>query len=474
MINSSYGMPPSKARRTLRRIVCSGKAGLAYVDSLTGLSLQAYVMDIVATLLDPKRILRRIRAAITPNLLHLGKRSTIRRIETSALPKICKLYSDDVIGQACFSNEKHAQELFGGFSWKMPILEWRKDGFVMPEFPSSSRLDLIARTLTPGERVVVATDVLEIAFDLFMLGYAHCDFHAGNMFLHSGSLILGDFETLAVYDTCSIPFAKSYDLTGEGLASPHDTGRMHYSHSSDKSLIRVLGVPLEEAMEGMRARLRGELLEACRSFKSTTQADQQILDRRHLCRTEIIYGSFSLPEFKIAPNEAQRDSQRRFTRFGVGVTELSGRTLLDLGCNVGAMSFAAQSFSPVKSLGIEYDNEKVNVASRIARFCGLSTVQFRQGNVDYLGVEDLGVHDVVFCLAIEAHVADPERLYRLLGEVTRQLLLFEGNAECDVELVENRLRAAGFSEIEFRGYCDDDMRPANNNRPMFVARKASA
>ena len=59
------------------------------------------------------------------------------------------------------------------------------------------------------------------------------------------------------------------------------------------------------------------------------------------------------------------------------------------------------------------------VANRVARFCGLKNVMFRHGDIDNLSPDYK--HDVVMCLAMEAHVKDPKRLYRLLGEVSGAL-----------------------------------------------------
>ena len=146
--------------------------------------------------------------------------------------------------------------------------------------------------------------------------------------------------------------------------------------------------------------------------------------------------------------------------------------MLDLGCNCGAMTLEAQQFQPAFSLGIEYDAEKIAVARSVARFNGLKNLEFRAGDVDILEPENVGgKSDVVFCLAINRHVKNPERLYESLGRVTGGVLFFEGNGGTEVDDVLQRLRAAGFVSVDFRGMSDDDCLPKNNNRPVFVARR---
>jgi len=292
--------------------------------------------------------------------------------------------------------------------------------------------------------------------------------------LVDGVLLVSDFETMApLPPETSTAFPVSYDLTGEGLTSPHNTQLMCYRRDAPEALGRTLGVDLEAALDGLRARLKDELREACSSFKAVEAGYDRNRSRRHICRTGRIYGSFSLPYFAVAPSEAQRDSAKRFAKFGLREAELGGRSLLDLGSNVGGMTFAAQVFAPGRCVGVEYDADKIRVADRIARFCGLSNVEFRRGDIDHLDEASLGgPFDVVFSLAIERHVASIDKLFALLGRQTRGLLVFEGNDGCDVGDTTARLRRAGFRRVDSVGVCDDDIKPENNKRPLILARKS--
>src|SRR5262249_24872242 len=129
-------------------------------------------------------------------------------------------------------------------------------------------------------------------------------------------------------------------------------------------------------------------------------------------------------------------------------------------------------FEPAYCVGVEYDADKVRAAQRVAALNGLENVTFLQGDIDTLTIDDIGdSFDVVFCLAIEAHVSDRQRLFKLLGEVTRDVLYFEGDNITDIALVEENLRRHRFVHFEARGMSDDDSEPTNHNRPLLVARK---
>ncbi len=211
--------------------------------------------------------------------------------------------------------------------------------------------------------------------------------------------------------------------------------------------------------------LKDELRAASASFRKRGK-------RHFLSTADVIYCAFSTPAFSVGRDEAQRDAARRLFRFGLDATGVRGKRVLDLGSNNGAMLFELSNFGPASGLGVEYDAEKVDLARRIAEFANLSGLEFRQADVDQLEARDLGPpFDVVLCLALEAHVRNPARLYALLGELTRGKLYFEANASTKPKEVESRLREAGFDEIRYLGTCDDDIVPRNNRRPMFTARK---
>ena len=211
-------------------------------------------------------------------------------------------------------------------------------------------------------------------------------------------------------------------------------------------------------------RLKDELRNVSASFRKKKS-------RHFLSTRDVIYCAFSTPRFSVARDEAQRDARRRLEQFGLRPEDVRGKRVLDLGCNNGAILFQISNDQPAQGVGIEYDPEKVDLARRIAAFAGIERLEFRVGDLDALDARAVGgPFDVVLCLAVEAHVQDPDHLYRLLADVTRGVLLFEANASTKPKSVEAALARCGFTDIRHLGTCDDDIVPRNNRRPIFRAR----
>jgi hypothetical protein len=401
-----------------------------------------------------------------PGVVHIGRRALTRRIMLYGRPWVEKQFANDADGRLAFERELLAQKLFAGRPWLMPMEERGPRTLAMPRFSDEQRLDIAAKSMNEAERLDAAQQAVHAAWEIFERGYAHRDLHAKNFFWMKGQLILTDLETIEAYPESAAPaFPESYDIVARGLPSPHSTGNMCYTADREMSLRRVLGVPFERAVEAVHRTLKDRLREESATFKTASA--------RHVLRAERIYCSFRLPFLTVPGEEVQRNSERRFKRFGIDEKTLRGRRLLDLGCFFGAMTFESQQFQPASSLGIEYDVAKVEVARSISRFNGLKDIEFRTGDVDLLEPESLGgKFDVVFCLAINRHVKDPDHLYELLGRVTGDVLFFEGNGGTDVDDAQQRLRQAGFKTVNFLGMSDDDCLPQNNNRPLFVARRS--
>jgi hypothetical protein len=324
-------------------------------------------------------------------ILHRGKRSISTLIERDGQQFVRKTYSDTEAGRACLESELLAQHTFGGHAWKLPVLSDGPLTLCRPYLPPESRLDIACATISWQEREEVAYQALRILFDIFCAGYAHRDFHPRNLYWRDGTLYATDFETMCEYPPSTRPaFPECYDLTGRGLESPFNTGRMHYVfHRKGLALQQILHVPLYRPLARLEASLQEDLRHASLSFKTASD--------RHNCRASRIYGSFDTPLISVPPRLAQRNSAKRLRRFGISRATLCGKSLLDLGSNVGAMLFESQKYAPARSTGIEYDAEKVAVATRVAAYSGLNRVTFLQRDIDDLSADELGQHDVVYC-----------------------------------------------------------------------------
>ena len=420
---------------------------------------------------DPRRILRAIERRI-PGVITVGERAKTKKVSFRGLKLFKKQYYGSELDRECLEQEILARNLFSDHSWILPIVETGPNWIAFPYLPNDSRLDNVVDAAKSESDDSIIVRSLSVLLDMHVKGYYHGDFHSKNMFFYNDELLLCDFEIMDTYIKGQRPpFPICYDLTGNeqgihSLRNPNSP-KMFYSAitESKKSLECLTGVPLKNALELFDKFLREELRDACHGFQSK--------GGRHSAAETQIYCSFSLPNFQVTANETQRNSARRLEKYGVTNDEFKNCSLLDLGCNIGSMIFESQKFKPSRTLGVEYDAAKVHVANRMAAFNGLNNVDFMQGNVDELELNDLGgdPFDAVYCFALIEHLKDRDKLYRFLGEITKKALFFEGNSTTPIKEIELKLKEHGFRELIFVGNCDDDVKPANNCRPMFIARK---
>ena len=401
------------------------------------------------------------------NILKDGKRAVSRRFNHAGLPAVKKEFRDTTQGASCFKNEILASQLFGEYPWILPILEQGPNWFIVPALPDETRLDIIAPTLRYSTRLEIAKQAMTALFDLFCQGYAHRDFHAKNLFWFREQLIITDFEHLTQYPLDKRPaFPESYDVTGKGLKSPANTNHMGYTTGAAHSttLEQVLGISVSEALNELKRSIKDNLRIETKSFKSG--------ERYHICKTGKVYASFNLPYLSVSIEEAQRNSELRIEQMGISEETVSGKTLLDLGCNVGGMLFQSQHFKPRYCLGIEYDEGKVRLAERVAAYNGLNNFQFLQGDIENISFESFGEpFDVVYCLAIEGHIQNKENLYRFLAQITSEVLYFEGNSNTDPITSQKEFLKNGFVSAEIIGTSQDDFVEKNNCRPLLIAKK---
>jgi len=415
----------------------------------------------VKTLRNARMALRRQRFKAD----HVGRRSVGWKRLGATGAVFEKRFDQSTAGREALSRELLARSVFDS-GWVTPILSQDGGTIRLPLLAEESRLDRVAASASPEERREIARQAIEILFELFMKGYAHRDFHGGNLFWVDGQLYVVDFEALERYPEGSRPpFPLAYDLTGQGLPPSFGAPREYFDRpGSQISIAHLLGVAVADALQILEARLKHDLWAASVTF--------QALNRRHVTTSRLIYNSFSLPVLGVAPEEAQRDSGQRVQRFGITEQIVRGRRLLDLGSNIGGMLFEIQRFGPSACLGVEYDEQKVKIATEVAGYNALHNVHFMQADIDHLEAGLLhGPFDIVTCLAIVEHVKNKPHLFDLLGKLTGDTLFFEGNAKSDIAAIESALRKAGFREVQFLGMSDDDVRPENNCRPIWRATK---
>lgn len=134
-------------------------------------------------------------------------------------------------------------------------------------------------------------------------------------------------------------------------------------------------------------------------------------------------------------------------------TELQGRRILELGCNMGLLSTFAAVEGASGVLGVDHDEEILAAARLVASAYGVPA-DFRR--VDFDDPDDWESEllafapDVVFALNVVHWLQDRDRFFRFLGQSPE--VVFEGHDPYAIEA--ERLRQVGFTDIKFIGWSE--------------------
>ena len=104
--------------------------------------------------------------------------------------------------------------------------------------------------------------------------------------------------------------------------------------------------------------------------------------------------------------------------------DLTGRSVLDVGCNAGFYSFELKRLGAGTVLGVDSQRREVAQARLAARILNLD-VAFRRCSAYDLSVVDPGQFDIVLALGLLYHCRHPLLALERLAEVTRRTLLVE-------------------------------------------------
>lgn len=182
-----------------------------------------------------------------------------------------------------------------------------------------------------------------------------------------------------------------------------------------------------------------------------------------------IYSSFTLPG--LDDMTAVRDTRVRFLDFVIP-EDLTGKSVLDVGANVGAMTFEFLRRG-ANVVAVEYRDDRCSLMRAIARHYDLDerlVVYQRDFNdqnrphrlADWAIVPeppsdhpswdpDWHRYDYVLCSSVDEYIDDLESFYDTLREVSRGgTLLLESNVQWDFD-VGAVLERAGFGERKYLG-----------------------
>jgi tRNA (mo5U34)-methyltransferase len=104
--------------------------------------------------------------------------------------------------------------------------------------------------------------------------------------------------------------------------------------------------------------------------------------------------------------------------------DLSGKTLLDVGCNAGFYAFEAKRRNAQRVLGVDGQRQHVRQGLFVRKVLGLD-VEFRRLNVYELGPGTVGQFDITLALGLLYHLKHPILALENLYQVTKELLVIE-------------------------------------------------
>ncbi len=104
--------------------------------------------------------------------------------------------------------------------------------------------------------------------------------------------------------------------------------------------------------------------------------------------------------------------------------DLSGKTVLDVGCNAGFYAFEAKRRGATRVLGVDGQRQHVRQGLFVRRVLDLD-VEFRRMNVYELGQRAVGQFDITLALGLLYHLKHPILALENLYQVTKELLIIE-------------------------------------------------
>lgn len=167
-----------------------------------------------------------------------------------------------------------------------------------------------------------------------------------------------------------------------------------------------------------------------------------------------LYSTIDLTGFEELNKTAIRDTRARFKAMNIKEYSFTGKTLLDIGCNIGHMLFEATTCGFPVSYGLEQSPHIAAVGKAIAKYLRVDEmITIQQADANRLTpsvIEELtGImpFDAVFSFALDGYIKNPELFYQLLTNVTKEVLYFEPNNH-KINWDVGRIKSWGFKSVE--------------------------
>jgi hypothetical protein len=159
--------------------------------------------------------------------------------------------------------------------------------------------------------------------------------------------------------------------------------------------------------------------------------------------------------------DGKRNMEKRVSEMRLLSYDFEGKTVLDVGCNLGVMSLWARENGASRVLGVECFHNFKLLADIYKFYTKTENVEFIEEEIVPEKIDKFGKFDIVFYFAVSASLGIPDKL----KDITKELLIYEGHDKEDCDKTKKRLNEL-FSRVEFVGYTTD-----RGKRPIFYCYK---
>lgn len=307
-----------------------------------------------------------------------------------------------------------------------------------PGTPFSAHLfDQQDNAFTMRQRMQVLRGVLRSLRDLHRRGIAHGDLRPENVLVDGDDVRLVDFDMAWRGSRAGVAYC---DWIGIG-------GRPGSRYPLWKLFLFTFVPKTQTIYLRLRYALRG-----ARKHTESPGEPSDVTALRHAWRLAegsaanargqgLAYYALS---YKGTHFTGERAWQLRWDAISRAV-DFSGKSLLELGCNMGLLSSYARMSGAKDALGVDHDEQIIEAATAVADALD-SGARFEVA--DLAGPDDwesrYSGYDIVSALSVVHWVADPERVLRFLGR--HREVLYEGHDSLEIETA--RLNSLGFDSVE--------------------------
>jgi hypothetical protein len=148
----------------------------------------------------------------------------------------------------------------------------------------------------------------------------------------------------------------------------------------------------------------------------------------------------------------------------ISEADLRGKSVLDLGCNLGMSCYLAAERGAAMLVGVE---GSPNIATAAVRLNSLLAAPCRFIQHDLNRELDCGKFDTVFCFSVINHVQNKDAIVRTLDKAIGKVLYFEGHAQTSLADYTYFLNKSRFSRIELLAHTSDGVHATSKTRPLW-------